>query len=91
MLQGEPVRSGQQLPNLGLRVVELAKEAGIVVVPAGSTFPYGKDPDDRNIRIAPSFPLASEVSHAATGIALAARLAAGEKILSERGEAVASA
>jgi len=64
------------------RVIELGKNAGITVVPPGATFPQGQDPNDRNIRVAPSFPGLDEVKQAATGLALAARLAAAEKILS---------
>jgi DNA-binding transcriptional MocR family regulator len=60
------------------RVVHLAKEAGVVLTPAGATHPYGKDPDDRIIRIAPSFPALSEVAHAAEGVALCVLLAAAE-------------
>jgi DNA-binding transcriptional MocR family regulator len=66
------------------RVVALAKDAGITVVPAGQTFPYSQDPSDRNIRIAPSFPSVDEVEQAAEGIALCALLAATEKLLAER-------
>jgi DNA-binding transcriptional MocR family regulator len=61
------------------RVVHLAKEAGVVLTPAGATHPYGKDPDDRIIRIAPSFPALTEVAHAAEGVALCVLLAAAEK------------
>jgi DNA-binding transcriptional MocR family regulator len=61
------------------RVVALAKEAGIVLTPAGATHPYGKDPDDRTIRIAPSFPELAEVARAAEGVALCVLLAAAEK------------
>src|SRR5271156_5614516 len=61
------------------RVVQLAKEAGVVLTPAGATHPYGKDPDDRIIRIAPSFPALTEVAHAAEGVALCVLLAAAEK------------
>lgn len=66
------------------RVVSLAKEAGITVVPAGQTFPYSQDPRDRNIRIAPSFPSVDEVEQAAEGIALCTLLAASEKLLAAR-------
>ncbi len=61
------------------RVVALAKEAGIELTPAGATHPYGKDPDDRTIRIAPTFPALSEVAQAAEGVALCVLLAAAEK------------
>ena len=61
------------------RVVTLAKEAGVVLTPAGATHPYGKDPDDRTIRIAPTFPELAEVAQAAEGVALCVLLAAAEK------------
>jgi DNA-binding transcriptional MocR family regulator len=77
------------LDGCARRVIELAKQAGITVVPAGSTFPYGKDPNDRNIRVAPTFPSLAEVTKAAEGLALAALVAASDAILAERGESVA--
>jgi DNA-binding transcriptional MocR family regulator len=61
------------------RVIALAKEAGVVLTPAGATHPYGKDPDDRTIRIAPTFPELAEVAQAAEGVALCVLLAAAEK------------
>jgi DNA-binding transcriptional MocR family regulator len=61
------------------RVVALAKEAGVVLTPAGATHPYGKDPDDRTIRIAPTFPDLAEVAQAAEGVAICVLLAAAEK------------
>jgi len=66
------------------RVIELAQQAGITVVPAGSTFPNNAEKRDRNIRIAPSFPALDEVSKAAEGLALATLVAATEKILEGR-------
>ena len=60
------------------RVVALAKEAGVALTPAGATHPYGKDPDDRTIRIAPTFPELAEVAQAAEGVALCVLLAAAE-------------
>jgi DNA-binding transcriptional MocR family regulator len=57
------------------RTVALAKEAGIVLTPAGAAFPYGLDPLDRHIRIAPSFPSLAEINQAAQGIALSLKLA----------------
>jgi DNA-binding transcriptional MocR family regulator len=67
------------------RVVALAKGAGIEMVPAGRTFPYGRDPRDRNIRVAPSFPPAAEVRAAAEALATCVLLAASEQLLAERG------
>ena len=61
------------------RVVALAKDAGVVLTPAGATHPYGKDPDDRTIRIAPTFPDLDEVAQAAEGVAICVLLAAAEK------------
>ena len=60
------------------RVVALAKDAGVVLTPAGSTHPYGKDPENRTIRIAPSFPALAEVEKAAKAVALCVQLAAAE-------------
>jgi DNA-binding transcriptional MocR family regulator len=65
-------------PGKAKRTVELAKEAGITLTPAGAAFPYGKDPQDRHIRIAPSFPSLADINEAARGIALALRVAIGE-------------
>jgi DNA-binding transcriptional MocR family regulator len=58
------------------RVVQLAKEAGLELTPAGATHPYGKDPDDRVIRIAPTFPELADVKQAAEGVAWSVLMAA---------------
>ena len=63
------------------RVVALAKQAGIAMTGAGAAFPYGRDPRDRNIRIAPSFPSPEEVALAIDGLATCVLLAATEKLL----------
>lgn len=60
------------------RVVALAGQAGIELTPAGATHPHGSDPDDRTIRIAPSFPDLPEVVQAAEGVALCVLLATAE-------------
>ncbi len=68
------------LDGTAARVVQLAKEAGIALTPAGASFPYGRDPRDRNIRLAPSFPVLSEVEAAMAGVATCVALAASEKL-----------
>jgi len=62
------------------RVVALAKQAGIELTPAGATHPHGNDPEDRTIRIAPTFPDLSEVAQAAEGVAICVLLADAEKL-----------
>ena len=66
------------VPGTAARVVALAKEAGIALTPAGATFPYGKDPEDRNIRIAPTFPSPADVAAATEGLTVCVLLAAVE-------------
>ena len=63
------------------RTIALAKDAGIALTAAGSTFPYRNDPDDRNIRLAPTFPSLDELATAMDGVATCALLAATEKLL----------
>ena len=62
-------------------MVALAKAAGIAMTGAGAAFPYGKDPRDRNIRIAPTFPAPDDVAGAIEGLATCVLLAATEKLL----------
>ena len=69
------------LPGTAKRTVGLAKDAGIAVTEAGASFPYRKDPDDSNIRIAPSFPPLPDLAEAIDGLATCALLAAAEKLL----------
>ena len=61
------------------RTHQLLKEAGVTLTPAGATFPYGKDPADRNLRIAPTFPPIGELRQAAELLTLCARIAILEK------------
>ena len=65
------------------RIVEMAKEAGVVMTGAGATYPYGKDPKDCNIRIAPSFPPIEELEKAAQVFVVCVKLASVEKLLAE--------
>ena len=69
------------LPGTARRTVALAKDAGIAVTEAGASFPYRKDPDDTNIRIAPSFPSLPDLADAIDGLATCALLAATEAML----------
>ncbi len=70
------------LPGTAKRTVALAKEAGIAVTEAGASFPYRKDPEDKNIRIAPTFPGPSDLREAIDGLATCALLSATELLLS---------
>jgi len=62
-------------------VVELAAAAGVKLTAAGAPFPDGKDPRDRNIRIAPTFPTVDEVNQAMEVVAICVKLAAAESLL----------
>jgi DNA-binding transcriptional MocR family regulator len=63
------------------RVVGLAKAAGIALTPAGSSFPHGDDPRDRNIRLAPTFPPLEQVTEAMEAVATCVLLASAERLL----------
>ena len=63
-------------PRLAAKTVALAKELGVALTPAGATFPHGVDPDDRNIRIAPTFASLEEVEAGIDVLALCIKLAA---------------
>lgn len=65
------------------RTVALCKEAGVVLTAAGAPFPYGKDPRDCNIRVAPSFPPVEELIKCAEILVVSAKLAATEKLLAK--------
>ena len=68
------------LPNgTAKRTVELCAEAGLVITPAGAMFPYGIDPEDSKLRIAPTFPSCEELGVAADLLTVCARIAIEEK------------
>ena len=66
-------------PGLASSTVALAKELGVALTPAGATFPHGVDPQDRNIRIAPTFATLAEVEAGVEVLALCIRLAAARQ------------
>ena len=72
------------LPGCAKKVVHLCKDLGVTFTPAGSTWPYGKDPQDSNLRIAPSFATIDEIKKATEVLALCIEIAGLEKLLKER-------
>ena len=73
--------SFDSLDGCAKAIVAKAKEAGVVLTGAGATYPYGKDPKDSNIRIAPSFPTLEDLEKAAQVFVLCVKLASVEKLL----------
>ena len=69
------------MPGTAKRTLQLCKEAGVVMTDAGATFPYGKDPNNSNIRVAPSLPPVEELRQAMEIFCLCLRLAALEALL----------
>ncbi|MCL2055506.1 MAG: aminotransferase class I/II-fold pyridoxal phosphate-dependent enzyme [Oscillospiraceae bacterium] len=69
------------LNGCAARVIQLCNEAGVVMTPAGATFPYGKDPCDRNIRIAPTLPPLEELKPAMELFCICVKLASAEKLI----------
>lgn len=69
------------MPGTAKRIVSLVKEAGVMLTPAGAAFPYGIDPEDSQIRIAPSFPPLCDLEKALRVFCLAVKLASLEKLL----------
>ena len=72
-------------PGLAKAVVKLAAEAGVKLTPAGATYPYGKDPQDRNIRLAPSFPKVEEIAKATDVFVTCVKLASVQQEIAKRG------
>lgn len=79
--QGGYFVSVDTLNGLAKRVVALSDEMGVKLTPAGATHPYGSDPNDSNIRIAPSFPALADIEQAMEVFALAVKLATVEQAL----------
>ena len=71
------------MPGCAKAIVSMCKDLGVVMTGAGATFPYGKDPKDSNIRIAPTFPSVEEMTVAAQVFVLCVKLVSVNKILAE--------
>jgi DNA-binding transcriptional MocR family regulator len=71
------------MPGTAKRTLALCAEAGVEMTSAGATFPYGKDPQDSNIRIAPSLPPVEELEQAMAVFCTCLKLAALEKLLNK--------
>ncbi|MCI5700485.1 MAG: aminotransferase [Lachnospiraceae bacterium] len=76
--------SFDSLEGCAKKIVAKAKEAGLIMTKAGATFPYGKDPKDSNIRIAPSYPTPEELAIATEIFVLSVKLVSIDKILEEK-------
>jgi DNA-binding transcriptional MocR family regulator len=68
------------MPGTAKRALALCKDAGVVMTSAGATFPYGKDPQDSNIRIAPSLPPVEELEQTIAVLCTCLKMAALEKL-----------
>ena len=80
--------SFDSLPDCAKAIVARCKKAGVEMTGAGATYPYGIDPKDSNIRIAPSYPPLRDLEIAARLFALCVKIEAAKSILSARGESV---
>ena len=72
------------LPGCAKSIVSRCKKAGVILTGAGATYPYGKDPDDSNIRIAPSYPPVADLEIATRLFCLCVKLVSVDQILAER-------
>ena len=75
--------SFDSMPGCAKNIAMKAKKAGVKLTPAGATFPYGKDPEDKNLRIAPTYPSLEEIREAAKLFSICVKLATIEKLLGE--------
>ena len=71
------------LPGCAKEIVSRAKKAGVTMTGAGATWPYGRDPQDSNIRVAPTYPTLEDLKVAAELFTLCVKLVSAEKLLAE--------
>ena len=71
------------LPGTAKRVFSLMKDAGVTLTDVGATFPYGIDPEDKNLRIAPTYPTDADLAKATEILVAAVKIAALEKLINE--------
>lgn len=71
------------MPGTATKVVSMCKEAGVALTPAGASYPYGKDPQDSNIRLAPSFPVIEDIEKAVRILTICAKITAVDKLLED--------
>ena len=72
------------LPGCAKDIVARCKKAGVQMTPAGATWPYGKDPNDSNIRIAPTYPSLQDLQNAVDIFTLSVRISSAKKLLAEK-------
>ena len=73
------------LPGCAKETITLAKKAGVILTDAGATYPYGIDPSDTNIRIAPSYPAPHELELAMDILTVCIQIAGIKKLLKDQG------
>ena len=73
--------SFDSIPGCAKRIVSLCKDAGVTLTGAGAAFPYGKDPDNKNIRIAPTYPSVEELISAMKIFCLSVKIASAESLI----------
>ncbi len=83
--QGGYFISLDTLTGCAKKIVAKAEAAGVLLTPAGATYPYGKDPEDKNIRLSPTFPPLSELKQAMELVVLCVKLVSAEQELAARG------
>ena len=80
---GKEVGQRRDAYDAAAKVVELSADIGVKLTPAGATYPYGHDPEDRNIRIAPTFPSLEDLGLAMNVFVVCLELATINKMLSD--------